>query len=52
MRYTGWCGCENMGYLVYVGYMTDDEGCRGIAIVCSSCSAMSVSMSTLSGVRF
>ena len=29
MRYTGWRGCENMGYLVYVGYMTNDGGCRG-----------------------
>ena len=35
-----------------VGYMTNDEGCSGIVIVYSSCSVISVSMSTLSGARF
>ena len=29
MTYTGWRSRENMGCLVYVGYMTNDEGCRG-----------------------
>ena len=29
MTYKGWRGRENMGCLVYVGYMTNDEGCRG-----------------------
>lgn len=29
MMYPGWRSRENMGCLVYVGYMTNDEGCRG-----------------------
>ena len=48
MTYTGWRGRENMGCLVMWGVYTNDEECSGIAIVYSSCSAMSVSMSTLS----
>lgn len=36
MTYTGWRGRENMGCLVYVGYMTNDEGCRGVVIVSNS----------------
>ncbi len=32
MTYTGWRGHENMGCLVYVGYMTNDEECHGVVI--------------------
>ena len=32
MRYTRWRGRENMGCLVYVGYMTNDEECHGVVI--------------------
>lgn len=52
MTYTGWRGRENMGCLVTCGVYTNDEECSGIATVYSSCSVISVSMSTLSGVRF
>ena len=32
MTYTRWRGRENMGCLVYVGYMTNDEECHGVVI--------------------
>lgn len=54
MTYTGWRGRENMGCLVYVGYMTNDEECHGVVIslFVVQRDERELSMSTLSGIRF